>query len=337
MKKKSKRQLFVFKEFIVHADDTVKSVSVSTFAQVALCVVAVAFATWTAYASYSYILHKDLIERQFERTASLEKQYQDTLAQRGELKTKLALLRQKVYKMKQAEIDLFQRVDALAEGKIQELADNFQGVSGVLNASGLKVEAMLEQNAASLADNDLDVFSHGGTGGPFIPLSAISFADSDLQNTYLGALKKISEWEEYRDLNEVVPFGKPIENIRITSRYGTRNDPFRAEKSVHKGMDFGAKKGENVYATAGGVVKRAFYNGSYGNMVEIEHRFGFKTRYAHLDKILVKKGDWIKTGDIIGLVGNTGRSTAPHLHYEVLVNSRSYNPLPFIKAKKDVF
>jgi murein DD-endopeptidase MepM/ murein hydrolase activator NlpD len=118
----------------------------------------------------------------------------------------------------------------------------------------------------------------------------------------------------------------------ITSRFGVRTDPFRRRPAMHTGIDFRAPTGQPARATAGGKVVSAGYEGGYGNLVEIDHGGGITTRFAHLSKIGVKKGQAIAKGDVVGNTGNTGRSTGPHLHYEIRVNGRAIDPMTFIRA-----
>jgi murein DD-endopeptidase MepM/ murein hydrolase activator NlpD len=116
----------------------------------------------------------------------------------------------------------------------------------------------------------------------------------------------------------------------LTSRTGGRSDPFTGEADYHPGLDISADKGTPVYATADGTVSQASYSGAYGNLVVIDHRFGIETRYGHLSAFRTEPGRAVKRGELIGLVGATGRATGPHLHYEVRVNDRILNPLQFL-------
>lgn len=116
----------------------------------------------------------------------------------------------------------------------------------------------------------------------------------------------------------------------LTSSYGTRNDPFNDEKSFHPGLDISADYGTPVLATADGTVLSAGLNGAYGNMVVIDHGFGITTKYGHLSRIAVMGDQRIKRGDVLGYVGSTGRSTGPHLHYEIWMNGRLTNPMTLL-------
>jgi murein DD-endopeptidase MepM/ murein hydrolase activator NlpD len=116
----------------------------------------------------------------------------------------------------------------------------------------------------------------------------------------------------------------------LTGAFGGRADPFTGEPAFHQGLDISTEKGQPVYATADGRVESAAYTGDYGNLMVLKHDFGLTTRYGHLSAFNVKPGDSIKRGDIIGYVGSTGRSTAAHLHYEILANGKLINPLQLL-------
>jgi murein DD-endopeptidase MepM/ murein hydrolase activator NlpD len=116
----------------------------------------------------------------------------------------------------------------------------------------------------------------------------------------------------------------------LTSSFGGRVDPFTGGRDYHAGLDISADRGRPVRATADGTITEAGRSGNYGNMVLVSHRFGLSTRYGHLSYMTVMRGQTVRRGDIIGYVGSTGRSTSPHLHYEVLLNGQAVNPLRFL-------
>ena len=113
---------------------------------------------------------------------------------------------------------------------------------------------------------------------------------------------------------------------RVSSNFGYRKDPFHGGSKFHAGMDFAAVEGTPVYATGDGIVRRARRAGGYGNLVELENGFGFQTRFAHLSKIMVREGQFVRRGELVGLVGSTGRSTGAHLHYEVRIDGKPVEP-----------
>ena len=127
----------------------------------------------------------------------------------------------------------------------------------------------------------------------------------------------------------MIPSIRPVEEGYLNSTFGYRMDPIDNVKRFHQGQDITVKTGSPIYAPADGLVKRAYYAGGFGNHIKLEHGSGYTTLFAHLSKIKVKHGQKVKRGEIIGLTGNTGRSTAPHLHYEIHHNGMPQNPLDY--------
>lgn len=136
--------------------------------------------------------------------------------------------------------------------------------------------------------------------------------------------------DKEKKLRDCTPSIRPMKGGYLSSRFGRRMDPFTGRIAHHTGVDYRARTGTPVMSTADGVVTMAKKNGSFGLMIEVNHGFGFKTRYAHLSKMLVKRGARVKRGEIIGLVGSTGRSTGTHLHYEVVFRKAHRNPLYYV-------
>jgi len=126
-----------------------------------------------------------------------------------------------------------------------------------------------------------------------------------------------------------IPSIRPVDGGYLNSGYGYRKDPIDGARRMHQGQDITVKTGTPIYAPADGVVKRAYYVGGFGNHIKLNHDHGYTTTFAHLSKIKVKHGQKVKRGDVIGLTGNTGRSTAPHLHYEIHYYGSPQNPLDY--------
>ncbi len=127
-----------------------------------------------------------------------------------------------------------------------------------------------------------------------------------------------------------IPSVQPVADLKFTSNFGIRSDPFRHTAAMHAGVDIPGPIGTPIYATADGVVANASWRGGYGNLVEVNHGKGIATRYGHLSKILVADGERVKRGQLIALMGSTGRSTGSHLHYEVRIDGHAVNPTPFL-------
>ena len=127
-----------------------------------------------------------------------------------------------------------------------------------------------------------------------------------------------------------IPSVHPVQKLAFTSNFGIRSDPFQHTARMHAGVDIPGPIGTPVYATADGVVDRAERAGGYGNLVELDHGKGIQTRYGHLSRIVVEPGTHVVRGQLIALMGSTGRSTGSHLHYEVRIDGHAVNPAPFL-------
>ena len=125
---------------------------------------------------------------------------------------------------------------------------------------------------------------------------------------------------------------RPVQSLTFTSNFGIRTDPFRGGAAMHAGVDIPGAYATPIYATADAVVNRTGWAGGYGNLVELNHGRGIQTRYGHLSSILVAPGARVKRGQLIALMGSTGRSTGTHLHYEVRIDGRAVNPVPFLQT-----
>ena len=127
-----------------------------------------------------------------------------------------------------------------------------------------------------------------------------------------------------------IPSVQPVDKLHFTSNFGIRSDPFAGTARMHAGVDIPGATGTPIYATADGTVAHAERMGGYGNMVELDHGKGIATRYGHMSRLLVEPGSRVTRGQLIGLMGSTGRSTGPHLHYEVRIDGHAVNPVPFL-------
>ena len=148
---------------------------------------------------------------------------------------------------------------------------------------------------------------------------------------YQKIVQDLEKWHGLKRLTTILPIGSPVENKVISSPFGVRQDPFTKSKKQHRGIDFVGKVGTELYAVAPGRVVVAGERSGYGMTVEVDHGLGFTTLYAHMSKILVSRGDWIRPGTVVGLAGSSGRSTGPHLHYEIRYKGTPFNPIDFVK------
>lgn len=207
---------------------------------------------------------------------------------------------------------------------------------------------------AGLEEIDDDV-TEVGIGGPsFSYVSSLSLLDDDTRSRVesidsgLGKLLRQAKLQEEsygaildalakeKDLNDATPSIRPVKHGFLSSRFGRRMDPFTGGLTFHRGVDYSVRKGASIYATANGVVVYAGKWSRFGTVVEISHGYGYVTRYAHVSKVFVKKGQHVKRGDVVARVGATGKATAAHLHYEVLKDGHHKNPLAFIVSDEDI-
>ncbi len=208
------------------------------------------------------------------------------------------------------------------EGRQAELADAAQDV----------LDRRLAQTSATL--KKLGVagrVAKGGMGGPMMPANGAE-AQADLKaDAQFRTL--FQSWKKLDTLQQgaiAIPSVQPVQKLNFTSNFGIRSDPFRGTAAMHAGVDIPGPVGTPIYATADGIVDHAARQGGYGNLVEINHGKGIATRYGHLSKILVADGSRVTRGQLIALMGSTGRSTGPHLHYEVRIDGHAVNPIPFL-------
>lgn len=219
------------------------------------------------------------------------------------------------------------------------IARNDEVMQQIEGAMNLSIEP-LRKVFKSVGMNPDDVLktirrSYSGQGGPLVPIaystsgSAALNTQGDSANQIIGTLDQMNS---YRIAMEKLPLAVPVKDrFRYSSGFGRRWG------RMHEGIDLAGPTGTTIYAPGDGVVTFAGRQSGYGNLIKIKHAFGIETRYGHLSRIRVKKGQRVSQGEVIGDMGNTGRSTGPHLHYEVRVNGRAVDPMRFIKAASNVF
>jgi len=233
----------------------------------------------------------------------------------------LAAQTDRIARMSGAETNLLQGVDREVSSRIADLQTILRRVGVDSNS--------LEQQASD------------GIGGPYIPIQAMridGISDNAFTAAYVGASAHEKELNTLFAALNHVPLTTPVHGAQfeITSDFGARVDPFTRHISFHPGLDFGGPWGATVASTAPGVVVWAGTRGGYGNMVEIDHGYGFRTRYGHLSAILVRVGARVVKGSPVGKLGSTGRSTGPHVHYEVWLADVVRDPSRFIEAGRHV-
>lgn len=335
------KRLFPERQLFYRSQGRVRFVSFAPGVQIICSVLLLAWGGWTGYRELTSISDAERIamqEAQIERLSSessaFKTQSESLAHQVGQLQGYLQNSLSRLAEMQASYEEMVALVQEHTESDIQRMGR-------AVALTGLKLNRLLP--ALSKPDN----FSTKGMGGPFVdPAEA-----NQNRATYTGLTapglfapqtdmskldKQLSEWSQLRFALNRLPLGTPTETGHVTSGFGARSDPFTHGSAMHHGLDISAPKGTPIYATAPGTVTHAGRDGPYGYLVEIDHGLGIKTRYAHLSKILVKVGDMVSYRDKIALMGSTGRSTGPHLHYEVVFNGVPQNPAKFLKAGKHV-
>ena len=208
-----------------------------------------------------------------------------------------------------------------------------------LTGLGYTISPVIARGDTSGSNGD-DLLS-AGLGGPLDGEAVAKGSEDDTEDdgrTFADLDDKFERFDALRKLVGCMPLSHPLRGGgRFISGYGRRTDPFTREPAIHYGIDFGAWYDTSVYAGGKGRVSFTGYRTDYGRVVEIDHGCGFLTRYAHLGDISVKVGDEVDGETIVGAVGNTGRSTGPHLHYEVRLQNNPFDPKPFVEGVRDVF
>jgi murein DD-endopeptidase MepM/ murein hydrolase activator NlpD len=219
-------------------------------------------------------------------------------------------------------------------------SDDYSAKVARLTAETERRVQLVEQRqlalAAALAGEDVDAATlkrlgfyppkagSSGQGGPF---------DGNADPTFKQLFNSWKKLDNLASSAIAIPSDKPVKTAAFTSGYGVRSDPFRGGHAMHAGIDLAGPYGTPIYATADGTVERAGWNsGGYGNLIEVNHGRGIETRYGHLSRILIRAGAQVKRGQLIGYMGSTGRSTGSHLHYEVRIDGKPVNPIPFMKS-----
>lgn len=209
----------------------------------------------------------------------------------------------------------------------QSQIDRIQQLTSGATETAEEISGILLRNGIPL-DTAAPTLPEEGIGGPYVAPQSASPFNSSL-NELDAALTRL---ETMRDTAKRMPFANPAPGKDITSRFGNRPDPFLGGLAMHAGIDFRSPVGGEIRSSGAGKITAAGPAGGYGNMVEIDHGLGLTTRYGHMSRVLVKVGDEVASGDVIGLSGNTGRSTGPHLHYEVRRNGEALDPMRFLNT-----
>lgn len=260
----------------------------------------------------------DEYSAEYTKLSELSTEFELTRAENEALKKKNTQLLESMQEIVTADAKIFDTVSNLATDNIDSLRENMKNISSTIASLGL-TQTKLVQSA--------NKFSNPLVGAAFSPIEF----DKNLDPKYQKLADDLELWNGLAKLDKILPIGAPVEKMRITSNFGTRNDPFTGKPSKHRGIDFAGKIGTELMAVAPGRVVSAGERVGYGTTVEIDHGLGFTTLYAHLSQITVARGDWVRPGTVVGLAGSTGRSTGPHLHYEIRYKGVPFDPVKFVK------
>lgn len=274
----------------------------------------------TALSQRNYSLKGDLSSKEMDlKTAIAERN--TALLQKKRLEERLKVAEEQMARLALTQDDLLERVT-------DHTAEEIQEIEGILKLAGLDPDQMLKK---------LNNFDVTASGGPFVAAQGDEGARSSEQLKVDAAERQLARWQGLQRIKQSLPLAIPLDYYYISSRYGKRKDPVNKRWAMHYGLDMAASIKTPIYVTAPGKVIFEGWKGNYGRFIVVDHGNGITTRYGHLHKTLVKKGDTVDYRTKIALVGNTGRSTGAHLHYEIQVNGKNVNPYNFIKAGRNVF
>ncbi len=255
---------------------------------------------------------------EYTKLSELSTEYELTRAENEMLKKQNTQLVESMQRVAAADVQIVDTVSKLASENIDSLRESIKNISGTIASLGLTQQKLV---------NSANKFSNPLVGAAFSPIEF----DRDMDEKYQKLADDLELWNGLTKLNKILPLGAPVEKMRVTSNFGIRNDPFTGEPKRHRGIDFAGTIGTELMAVAPGRVVSAGERVGYGTTVEIDHGLGFTTLYAHLSQTLVTRGDWVRPGTVIGLAGSTGRSTGPHLHYEIRYKGVPFDPAKFVK------
>jgi len=273
---------------------------------------------------------QSLAQRNFslrDDMASIDTDLQAALTERNTALMESTKMRYDIKVLENQLVQLENKENSTVE-RLTAQSDNFiTSMESVIEMTGL--------NVADLMAGDPELVA--GQGGPFIAFKADNRPGGRLKSKLQTLENRLDYTKSLQTVIKKLPFAPPLQGYHITSKFGKRRDPVNGKLSMHYGLDFGSSPHALILATAAGTVTHAGWKGSFGKLVEIDHGAGIKTRYAHMSKVLVKKGQKVHFGEKIGRIGSTGRSTGPHLHYEIMFRDKGLDPMQFIKAGRNVF
>ncbi len=370
------KKLFSDRKLIIISHDKVSNLPISARTQVMGIACFMGIFCWMAYSTGTYFAYKEVLRHKdlemasvagqnrtlAERYAVLQsdilrladdeeshnaydafiiKQYtSDDEEENGKLAERLAFLEERLIQMERQRDSFLKDLEKHTHIAVKDLKK-------VISMTGMRIDQLIRHipnvqrnaslNTSSRAPEKED-FSH--QGGPFIEDSEVSDLLSGPSLDPMidtGVVDNIQQIVLLSKALQHMPLASPMRGYRVSSHFGRRIDPVTRRRAVHYGMDFTGPYGSKVMSTAPGRVMFAGRKGAYGYCVDVDHGFGFVTRYGHLRKITVRKGQQVARGDTVGIQGNTGRSTGTHLHYEVRFEGRALDPRKFLQTGQYVF
>jgi len=333
--------LFKPRDIFLHDGKSLRRFTIGAGVQMAAAFTAFVLLAWSAFATFQAIeaMNGDMAQMQRQ----VARMQADVAAMRAQTRQHAALLERRQQFLAQVlsgEANADQLAALLPEQEQvphNPLSQNYAEVDGMQLALAERAQdATVERYRETarvlrrLGVNPARIHrASGGVGGPFEAADADN-ADPRFRELFVS-------WRRLEQLEQAViaiPSAQPLRSAaNFTSGFGVRSDPFRGRAAMHGGVDLAGPTGTPVYATADGIVARSEWNsGGYGNLVEINHGQGIETRYGHLSRLIARPGQRVRRGDLIGLMGSTGRSTGSHLHYEVRIDGRAVNPVPFMQS-----
>ncbi|MCL1892157.1 MAG: M23 family metallopeptidase [Alphaproteobacteria bacterium] len=254
------------------------------------------------------------------KVSEISVEYELTREENRQLREANKNLEKSMVTVGDASVQIYERVAKLTRENLDSVNKNVGKIRGTLASLGLNDKALAQQALS---------FSNNIVGGAITPFDL----DKDIDQKYKELAEKIDMWHGLSRAISILPLGAPVKKPTITSKYGEREHPLDGKTVPHKGIDFAGVAGTPLFAVAPGRVVFVGEKVGYGKVVEVEHGLGFTTLYAHLSKFSVQRGDIVRAKDIIGLGGNSGRTTGPHLHYEIRYNDNPFNPYSFVKGE----
>jgi murein DD-endopeptidase MepM/ murein hydrolase activator NlpD len=268
-------------------------------------------------------------EQHEERIRLLQQVVASLTRDRDRLVGKRTQLAEEIKKLEQRLVAYQSSQQSVVESLAARTRTNVDQVLKTVAMTGLNVDTLLTRAGDAMP----------GVGGPFVDLTQV--ADLNAAESAMLTVSSLDDEVDRLDRLQFVlrslPLAAPLDHFTLSSGFGTRRDPLNEKLAIHEGLDLSSGAGSPVMATAPGKVVFAGWKGDYGKMVEIVHGLGIHTRYGHLKSIAVKVGDEVTYRQQIGAVGSTGRSTGPHVHYEVRVDDKAYDPMNFLEAGRYVF